>query len=90
MDTISELVTKIPNAPDEETKKTLREEFQAGYMTRVANHLESRIQKFGGGKGFVSSPSVADFFLATTMNFITSGFFDYIDPKFFESYPGIT
>lgn len=89
MDTLSEMMSKIPRGNDENEKKVNREEYQATFMTAAAKLLESRIMKYGGGKGFVSSPSVADLFLAGVLQFIGTGFYDYIDTKFFDSYPGI-
>ncbi len=89
MDTISEMLTKIPMVKEEDEKKKVREEYQAGYLTTAAKLIEARIQKYGAGKGFAPSPSVADFFLLGVVNFFGLGRIDYIDTKFFESFPGI-
>jgi glutathione S-transferase len=89
MDSINELMSKCPQDKDAELKKKNRQEFQAGFMTTCAKFLESRIQKYGGGKGFVSSPSVADFVLMGVVQSVKSGSFDYVDTTFFDAYPGI-
>ncbi len=89
MDSLNEMLSKCPQDKDVEEKKKNRHEFQLGFMTTCSKLIESRIQKYGGGKGFVSSPSVADLVLLGIVNGVESGFFDYIDPKFFEAYPAI-
>lgn len=90
IDTMSDVLMKIPSGKDEDERKMNRRGFQEGFMTASAKLLEARIQKYGGGKGFLSSFSVADLFLLGFVQIFEMGFFEHIDPKFFDAYPGIT
>lgn len=76
-------------AGSEEEKKQQRQEFQMGPMTKYAAFAEKKIQA-AGGKGFASTPSVADVMLMVQVKTIRSGQWDYIDSDFYDSYPGIT
>lgn len=90
LDTMSEILAKVPTAKNETETKMQREEFQAGFLTAAAKLLEARIQKYGDGKGFASSSSVADLFLLGVVQIFAMEFFDNFNPKFFDAYPGIT
>lgn len=74
---------------DPEELKKEREEYQAGQMTKALTLIESRIQECGP---FVSgsSPSYADVIIQEFVKFLKTGFFDHIDPKFFDKFPGVT
>ena len=71
-----------------EEKKRKRLEWQEGPLTKCANLIESRIQA-SGGSSVAKAPSVADLILKGIVEGIKSGFFDYIDTNFFDTYPGI-
>eukprot|EP00543_Licmophora_paradoxa_P004442 CAMPEP_0202444104 /NCGR_PEP_ID=MMETSP1360-20130828/3247_1 /ASSEMBLY_ACC=CAM_ASM_000848 /TAXON_ID=515479 /ORGANISM="Licmophora paradoxa, Strain CCMP2313" /LENGTH=180 /DNA_ID=CAMNT_0049059999 /DNA_START=120 /DNA_END=662 /DNA_ORIENTATION=+ len=88
IDIVAELLSKVPKCEDKDEMKKLREEFQKETMTKYAIFLENRVQ-MSGGNSIASSPSVADLILKTTIGAIETGFWDYIDTKFFDQYPGI-
>lgn len=90
MDCINEMVDKFPFGPfeSEDEKKAARQEFQKGPATKYADFAEKKIQATGG-KGFASTPSVADVMLMCQVSSIQSGLMDYIDTGFYDSYPGI-
>jgi len=90
MDSMNGMVAEFPFvAASEDEKKSLREEFQKGPMTKYAAFAEKRIQA-AGGKGFANTPSVADVMLMCTVSQISAGTWDYIDTAFYDSFPGIT
>jgi glutathione S-transferase len=89
LDSMNEMVSLFPFGPGtEEEKKQQRQEFQKGPATKYAAFAEKKIEA-AGGKGFASTPSVADVMLMCQVNAIKSGVFDYIDTNFYDSYPGI-
>lgn len=89
MDCMNELISLFPFvAATEEEKKTKREEFQKSTMTTYAEYAEKKIQ-LAGGTSFASTPNVADVMLMTQVASVASGNMDYIDPKFYDAYPGI-
>lgn len=90
MDGLNEMVALFPFvSASEEEKKSLREEFQKGPMTKYAAYAEKKIQ-LAGGKGFASSPSVADVMLMCMIKQVSSAMWDFIDADFYDAYPGIT
>lgn len=89
IETLNELLSKTPQGGTEEEKKAKRKEFQDNEMTKYFSFVESRIQKFGDGKTVCGEPSYADLFVMAFLQGIESGGWDYIDPEFPESYPGI-
>jgi glutathione S-transferase len=88
MESFNEVMSKAPKSSDPEEFKKLREEFQAGTLTLFAAFFEGGIQR-NGGIGFSKSPSIADIGMKSVVTAISSGDWTHVDPKFFESYPGI-
>jgi glutathione S-transferase len=88
-DSASELMSQAPQNKDADELKKLREEFQATTMTKYAAFFESIIQRNGGVLVIGTTVTMADLILNGLVSTIESGRFDYIDVKFFNSYPGI-
>lgn len=88
VDTMNELMALAPKSKDAEELKKLREDFQAGTMTKYATFLEGIIQT-NGGQFFASTPSIADMSLRSLVESVRSGNWDHIDPAFFDTYDGI-
>ena len=92
MDSVNELISKIPRvAADPKELETLRKEYQANIMPKYAAFLEGVIQRNGGVGIVAPSPkiTVGDMAINAAIKSLSSGELDHIDPKFFESYPGI-
>jgi hypothetical protein len=87
LDTLNDLTSLVPRSKDPEELKKLREDFQAGTLTKYAMFLDGLIQK--NGVGFASTPSIADISLKLIVEGTRSGIWDHIDPTFFETYEGI-
>jgi prostaglandin-H2 D-isomerase / glutathione transferase len=90
MDSLNECLDKCPFTGTEEEKKVSRPAFQKGAMTQYFGLVESRIQKFGSNNTVCGIFTVADLYLMTVCQFLTSGMLDHIDTDFFKDYPGIT
>lgn len=90
MESVNELMSMAPRSADPQEFETLRKEYQANAMTRYASFFESIIQR-SGGIGVVSSSTVtvADLAIKIMVRSFSSGDWDHLDAKFFESYPGI-
>jgi hypothetical protein len=90
MDVLAAVISKISEeGKDIDETKKIREEHQVNFVTAAAKLLENRIQTYGGGKGFVSSVSVADLYLMGVVQLFELAAVEFIDPKFFDAYPGI-
>ena len=88
MDSCSDLFASCPQDSDVEEKKKKRIEWQEGPLVTYFNLIESRIQA-AGGKGVVKAASVADLVVKGVAEGIKNGYFDYVDPKVVDGYPGI-
>jgi len=89
-ESLNELMSLAPKSSDQEELKKLRTEYQNTVMKQYADFVEGLIQKFGSGKVVVGSDvTLADLLVSGTVDAISSGFWDYIDIKFFDAYPGI-
>lgn len=87
LDSMNKMVFLFPFGPGtEEEKKQQRQEFLKGPATKYAAFAEKKIEA-AGGKGFASTPSVADVMLMCQVNLIKSGVYDYIDTNFYDSFP---
>lgn len=93
VDSMNELMAKAPSnrvytVPEKLEK--VRKEFQANVMPKYAGWVEGIIEKNGGTFVTGNQPSIADLFLMAQIKMWRDGTFDYIDPNFFDAYPGIT
>jgi len=86
---ISEVISTSPRSKDPVELKKLREEFQSGFMTKVAQLLEKRIQANGGLYVVGKSPTFADLMVSMMVDLLKTGYMDHFDVNFFDDYPGI-
>ena len=90
MDITQDVMTSAPKkgSDNDDVFKQKRQEWQNTKLKSFFDLIEKRIQA-AGGNGVVATPSVADLSIQGLVLGFQKGFFDHIDTKFVENYPGM-
>lgn len=90
MDICQDALTKCPQEPDEEVKKTKREEYAAGKLKSFMDELTAIIGASGGPFVCGSKLTVADLVITFfVIDMITSGNFDYVPKTYLDAWPAL-
>lgn len=88
METCNEIGSDCPIDTDLEVLKLKRKAWQDSALTRFANVIERRLAR-NTAPGTIGRPSVADLLIKNVVDTVESGFFEYVDTRFFDSYQHI-
>jgi len=90
MDVAHDALGKCPQDPDDNVKKTKREEYAAGKLKDFMNLLSERLSRSGGpfygGDKLTVGDLVVTYFL---VGMISSGDFDHVDKSYVDTWPNL-
>lgn len=78
IDTYNDLSSSLPQSPDKDKKKELREKFAKEQFPKYFNFFSKRLDESGGPFILGENLSIADLVLFSAVDSIKNGMFDYI------------
>jgi glutathione S-transferase len=89
MDICQDILTKCPQDPDVEIKKTKRQEYAAGKMKAYFALLAARLTATAGALLLGDSVSIADLSVYYIVDMVRSGNVDHIDGSYVDQWPAL-
>jgi len=88
MDIVQDCLTKCPQDPDAEVKKTKRQEYAAGKMKSLCDLLNQRAEESSSGWLVGNDMTVADLCVYIgLLKMLRSGDFDHVEDTYMDKYP---
>ena len=87
LEVVADVVNGLPQNPDVDTKKKLREDYAAGKLNSYYSFLAEKLEANGGSFFVGSEFSVADIAVYGVLKGLRSGNFDFIAATYDEKWP---
>lgn len=87
MDTVAEVAYSVPNNPDPEVKKKLREDYAAGKLNTLFSFLAEKVTACPGPFLFGAEMTIADVTLYGSIKTLRGGIFDHIPKDYDTKWP---
>merc|ERR1711971_213456 len=90
MDICQDILTKCPQDPDADVKKTKREEYAAGKMKAMMDLLAQRVGESGSSFAVGADLTIGDLVVYFLVKMIRDNMFDYVPSDYVDAWPSIT